>query len=301
MKNLKNNNSFYSKIRNWLLNHPRLNPYNLSYERTSRTITSSSRLLPDFIIIGYHKCGTTSLYDYICQHPNIGSASRKEIHYFDLSFWRGIGWYRTHFPTIYEKNNIEKKTNNKFLTGEASPLYVIHPKIPGRIYDILPKVKIIILLRNPIDRAYSHFQNANLANQESINFEKTIEIDDERWDILLQNLQSDLIFDHNMKKFKIPYRSFGKYIEHIKQWYDVFPKEQIQILTLEELENDLPGTLKKVFEFLNVPDFKIKDIEKKNVRKYDKMLPETRKLLIEYYKPYNKKLEEFLNMKFNWN
>ena len=112
MKNLKNNNSFYSKIRNWLLNHPRLNPYNLSYERTSRTITSSSRLLPDFIIIGYHKCGTTSLYDYICQHPNIGSASRKEIHYFDLSFWRGIGWYRTHFPTIYEKNNIEKKTKN---------------------------------------------------------------------------------------------------------------------------------------------------------------------------------------------
>ena len=72
-------------------------------------------------------------------------------------------------------------------------------------------------------------------------------------------------------------------------------------MTLEELENDLPGTLKKVFEFLNVPDFKIKDIEKKNVRKYDKMLPETRKLLIEYYKPYNKKLEEFLNMKFNWN
>lgn len=277
-----------------------MNPYNISIDRTFRTITNSFRLKPDFVIIGYHKCGTTSFYDYLCQHHNIGHASRKEIHYFDLAYWRGSGWYRTYFPTIFTKRKIEKRTKHRFITGEASPLYVIHPFVPARIYELVPKVKIIILLRNPVDRAYSHYQHAYLADQESATFEETITEDDNRWNIFSKQLSNDEIHDYDVKYIKTPYVSFGKYIEHIKSWYETFPKEQILVLKLEDLENNLHNTLKRTFQFLDLPNFTIQDTDKKNVREYDKMEPKIRNLLIDYYRPYNKKLEEFLEMRLNW-
>lgn len=277
-----------------------MNPYNISIDRTFRTITNSFRLKPDFVIIGYHKCGTTSFYDYLCQHHNIGHASRKEIHYFDLAYWRGSGWYRTYFPTIFTKRKIEKRTKHRFITGEASPLYVIHPFVPARIYELVPKVKIIILLRNPVDRAYSHYQHAYLADQESATFEETITEDDNRWNIFSKQLSNDEIHDYDVKYIKTPYVSFGKYIEHIKSWYETFPKEQILVLKLEDLENNLHNTLKRTFQFLDLPNFTIQDTDKKNVREYDKMEPRIRNLLIDYYRPYNKKLEEFLEMRLNW-
>ncbi|WP_052755399.1 sulfotransferase domain-containing protein [Candidatus Nitrosotenuis cloacae] len=293
--------SLHTKTRNWLLKHPRLNPYNISLDRTLRTITSFFRLKPDFIIIGYHKCGTTSLYDYICQHPNVGHASRKEIHYFDLAYWRGPGWYRTYFPTIFTKKKIEKKTKHRFTTGEASPLYVIHPFAPQRIHKLIPNVKIIILLRNPVDRAYSHYQHAYLADQEFASFEETINEDDDRWNVFIKQLSNDEIHDYDVKYIKTPYRSFGKYIDHIKLWYETFPKDQILVLKLEDLESNLHDTLKQTFLFLGLPNFTIKNTEKKNVREYDKMEAKTRNLLLDYYRPYNKKLEEFLERQLNWN
>ena len=289
------------KIRNWLLQHPRINPFNVSFDRTFRTITNPFRLLPDFIIIGYHKCGTTSLYDYLCQHPNIGKASRKEIHYFDLAYARGTGWYKTYFPTIFSKQKIEWKTKQKFLTGEASPLYVIHPFAAERIHKLIPNVKIIILLRNPTDRAYSHFQHAKIAKQEFSTFEECLSDDNKRWNILNNRLKNDEIHDYNVKHVQMPYKSFGKYIDHIKHWYEIFHKEQILILKLDDLENNLNDTLKKTFEFLEIPYFKIKDKEKKNVRNYDKMNFNSRISLTNYYSSYIEKLEKFTNLNFKWN
>ena len=82
--------NFRDSSRNWLINHPRMNPYNFSLVGTFRTLTIPLRTLPDFLIIGFHKTATTSLYDYLIQHPNIGSATHKELHYFDTYFWRKL-------------------------------------------------------------------------------------------------------------------------------------------------------------------------------------------------------------------
>ena len=87
-----------SLIHSWLLRHPFFNPFGFSLSRFFRILTSTMRTMPDFIIIGYTKSGSTALYDYLIQHPNITQAARKEIHFFDISYWRGHNWYRSYFP-----------------------------------------------------------------------------------------------------------------------------------------------------------------------------------------------------------
>lgn len=104
---------------------------------------------PDFIIIGVQKGGTTSLYSYLTQHPQIAPATQKEIHYFDFNFDKSTDWYCSHFSTSSEGEYL--------LAGEASPYYIFHPQVPQRIYDLFPQVKIIALLRNPVERAISHY------------------------------------------------------------------------------------------------------------------------------------------------
>ena len=94
---------FQKKIKNWLLNHPWFNPFGFTKQRFFGNITSPFRILPDFLIAGFNRSGTHSLFDYMGQHPNIENASRREIHYFTLSYWRGLNWYRSYFPTIIYK------------------------------------------------------------------------------------------------------------------------------------------------------------------------------------------------------
>ena len=119
-----------------------------------RFLTSHFRMLPDFIIIGAQKSGTSSLYYYLSQHPNVKPALKKEVHYFDLNFEKNVLFYRMQFPLIFNRLNIFGK---KYVTGEASPYYIFHPHVARRISKIIPSVKIIVLLRNPIDRSFSHY------------------------------------------------------------------------------------------------------------------------------------------------
>ena len=116
--------------------------------------------LPDFIIIGAQKSGTTSLYRFIVKHPAIAPATKKEVHYFSIWYKFGELWYRSHFPTNLSRYNFYKRTNQKLLSGEASPVYLFYPVVPGRMKELLPDVKLIVILRNPVDRAYSHYHHS---------------------------------------------------------------------------------------------------------------------------------------------
>src|SRR5690242_9212671 len=111
--------------------------------KTYREITSPIRLMPNFIIIGVQKGGTTSLYNYLIEHTNIVPASMKEVHFFDRNYQKGPSWYRAHFPSFMHKYYAETLCRRHFLTGEASPYYLFHPHAPRRIAQLLPQVKLI--------------------------------------------------------------------------------------------------------------------------------------------------------------
>ena len=289
-----------TKLRDWLHRHPHFNPYHFSFSRVFRSITSPTRMLPDFIITGYHKCGTSSLYHYITQHPNIGRTLVKEVHYFDLSYWRGNGWYKSHFPTKLYKNYFEKKYGSLFITGECSPLYSFHPTVPERIKKLVPNVKLIVILRNPVDRCYSLYHQYVRLGYDMGSFEEIIKKDKERLDFTMEKFQKDEARSYNVRQDLFPLVSMGVYEGHLKNWLNIFSKEQFLFLKTEDLETDTQKTIDNIFEFLKVPEFKFESFEKQNVGEYEHMNQKTRESLEEFYKPHNKKLEELLGRRFNW-
>src|SRR5205085_12321641 len=125
--------------------------------QTFRGLTSQVRLLPDFLIIGGQRCGTSSLYYYLTEHPGIISASTKETHFFDESFSKGIERYRAQFPSSFQKMYVRNVLKRDFLTGEGTPYYILYPHAPRRTFEIVPQVKLIALLRNPVERAHSQY------------------------------------------------------------------------------------------------------------------------------------------------
>src|SRR5437879_9845243 len=137
-------------------------------EKLYRGTTNWIRLLPDFIIIGTQRGGTTSLYSYLASHPSVGPASTKEVHFFDNKYTKGLAWYRAHFPSAIEKYYAEHIQKRKFITGESSPYYLFHPHVPKRVAKDVPHAKFIVLLRNPVDRAYSQYNHAVDGGRETV-------------------------------------------------------------------------------------------------------------------------------------
>ena len=291
---------FQKKIKNWLLNHPWFNPFGFTKQRFFGNITSPLRILPDFLIAGFNRSGTHSLFDYMGQHPNIENASRREIHYFTLSYWRGLNWYRSYFPTIISKKIFESKNKEKFLTGEATPHYVFHPLAIKRIKKLVPNVKLIVVLRDPVENAYSHYQHYWRAGIEKESFEEAVKTDKERFEKINALYKEDQIKEHDLKNVKIPYVSYATYVIHIKRLLEIFPKEQILFIKNFDLNQNPQEELKKIFRFLNLPEYTIQDLKKRNMGKYEKMNNEIEKYLREYFKQFNKELEDLLGMKFRW-
>ncbi len=264
-----------------------------------RMLTGQIRLMPDFIIIGAQKGGTTSLYNLLIGHPCIASALVKEVHFFDKNFMKGITWYKAHFPSFLYKYYAKKMHGLNFITGEASPYYIFHPHAPKRISEIVPRVKIIVLLRNPIDRAYSHYHEEVRREREPLSFEDAIKREWER----INGEMGKMLEDENYYSFNHQYYSYlsrGIYVDQLKVWMNFFPKEQILILKSEDFYSYPETTLRRVVEFLNLPGWDPKDYRKYNESKYPKMNATTRKYLIDYFLPHNQRLYEYLGMDFEW-
>ncbi len=296
-------------LHNWLERHPKLVPGHFSFNGSKRLVcggfrilTHSSRILPDLIIPGFHKTASTSLYYYLIQHPNIGKAEYKEIEYFSYSYWRGEKWYRSHFPTRFTKNKFEKKFKQKYFSIDGSPGYSIHSLVPERIQKLIPNAKLIFILRNPIDRAYSDYQYQFREGWEHTpSFEEAIEQDGKRYDNSVKNYKNDSVRAYNLfQKIDTPYLSVSKYVNYLENWFNYFPKENFLILLTEELESNPDQTFEKIFKFLDIPSFKISNLSKQNVGSYSHMSHKTRESLITLFKPYNERLEKLLNRKFNW-
>ncbi|MEH1918615.1 sulfotransferase domain-containing protein [Nostoc sp.] len=264
-----------------------------------KRLTNSIRLMPHFIIIGAQKCGTTSLYEYLQQHSFVAPATTKEIHFFDINFSQGISWYRMHFPSVLYKYRNKQTFGQNIITGEASPYYIFHPLTPKRISKIIPQVKLIVLLRNPVDRAYSHYQHVVRMGAETLSFEEAIQKERER----ISGEEEKILRNENYYSFNhqiYSYLSRGIYVDQLKVWSGFFPKEQFLIIKFEDLSTDTSAVFKQVLKFLNLPESKPKNYLKYNCGCYPEMAPTTRKYLNDYFKPYNEELYEYLGKNFGW-
>jgi hypothetical protein len=267
-----------------------------SREGIIRGITAANRTVPSFIIIGEQKCGTSSLYTYLVRHPNILAPLRKEIHFFDNDYHFGLNMYKANFPTIKEIEQISKN-NGICITGEASPNYLSNPSVPKRVRETLPNVKLVVILRNPVKRAYSHYQMTKRDGFETLSFEDAIQYEKKCID------EGKISWSRQHRIFNethFPYLMRGLYADNLKRWFELFPKNQILILKNEDLKKNTTETLLNIHEFLGLPPCKIRNLKERNVGTYEPMNPKTEKFLNEFFKPHNEKLSQILNKDLGW-
>lgn len=246
---------------------------------------------PDFIIIGVQKGGTTSLYNYLIQHPQIAPAAQKEIHYFDLNFDRTPEWYCSQFP--------QPQTGENLLTGEASPYYIFHPQVPGRIRDLFPKVKIIALLRNPVERAISHYYYYIKIGYESLSLESAIAAEPDRLKGEIEKLLANPTYESYNHRHHT-YLTRGIYADQLPAWMKLFPKEQILILKSEDLYDNPCATFNTVLEFLNLPPHQLETYEKYNSTQYPRVSEKLYRELTAYFRSHNQRLAEMCDRDFGW-
>ena len=263
-------------------------------KRNYSGITAKSRVLPNFLIIGAVRCGTTSLYYDICQHPSVEKAAYDEIGFFDDNYHLGEDWYRSLFPTKKKMEKTEQNTGYA-ITGEDTPFYIWNNDVIKRVAEMLPNIKLISILRNPVDRAYSNYHLGIREGTEKRSFDEAVKVD---MDYI--NSQKEKKVKLNRVDYKKSYIAKGIYSDQLKEWYEVFNKKQLCVLSTENFSNNPNETLAKVFEFLEIPNFSIKSFEKQKISDYPKMNDETRKEISKFFSEYNEKLYQMINTKFDW-
>ena len=251
--------------------------------------TSRWRPLPDFLVIGAQKAGTTALYAYLRWHPGITGPSWKEVSFFDRHWWRGEAWYRGHFPLRAAQR----------LVGEASPSYLFHPLAPERARSLVPDARLIALLRNPVDRAYSQYQHEVALGREPLSFEDALAAEEERTRGQVERLVADprafsrAWWDHT-------YVARGLYAEQLERWLALFPREQLLVVTTEELGERPAETYARVLRFLGVAPHDLAEYPRVFDRDYAPMRPETRALLEATFAEPNRRLEELVGWSGVW-
>jgi Sulfotransferase family len=214
--------------------------------------------LPNFLIIGAMKAGTTSLYHYLKQHPQVYMSNIKEPNFFalegsNLNFNGAEGkeriqrWVKQESVTnIEEYRALFRRAANETAIGEASPLYLYSPEAPYRIRHYVPEAKLIAILRNPVERAYSAFLYMTRDGREPLReFSQALQAEESR------------IRDH--WEWIWHYRHLGFYYTQLKRYCDVFDRNQIKVYLYEDLRADLPSVVRDIFRFLEVDESFVPD------------------------------------------
>lgn len=193
--------------------------------------------MPDFLICGAQKAGTTSLNFYLRNHPDIYIPWKKELHFFDndSNFNKGIVWYTKHFS----------KADKESITGESTPIYMYLDKVPVRIVGAMPSVKLIFILRNPVERAWSHYWDSVKRGKEFLSFENAVKNENER---IQAGEESRRFFS---------YVDRGKYIDQIERYLKYFTRTQMYFILTEDLRNNPGQAMAGLLNFLGVKSGKI--------------------------------------------
>src|SRR3954451_16722263 len=270
-----------------------------SVNRVYRLLTAEKRRWPDFIVAGAQKSGTTSLYRYLAAHPDMVPPITKKLSFFDNNYYRGTQWYRLHFPLRSSSDSADGAVNKQF-TGESTAYYMFHPLAAQRIAETLPGTKFILLLRNPVDRAYSHYQYKVRRGKEPLSFEAAIDAEPERLAGEEEKICSIPGY-RSRAHFLYSYLARGIYIDQILRWQKFVPSDRTLIVDSSNLLKRPAETYQQVLAFLGVRSWQPTDFGQHFAGGYKaKMSPEMRLKLIDYFAPHNQRLYDHLGQRFDW-
>jgi hypothetical protein len=250
-------------------------------------------VLPDYLIIGTQRGGTTSLYEHLVRHPRIPRALTKEVRFFDVEFDRGLTWYRSHFPTQMYKWAREQM-GQSMVVGEATPDYMFDPRVPERVATTLPDVKLVVLLRNPVDRAYSHYWHQVSRGFEQLPFEEAIQRETDR------TRRYGVEAPDSFERHHHSYLARGIYADQLNMWLDVFARDRFFIEASENLFREPARVVGDLFHFLGLPDHPYGSFPVLNANSSGRMQASTYENLTAYFRPHNERLYEILGSDLGW-
>jgi hypothetical protein len=240
--------------------------------------------LPDFVVIGAQKSGTSFFYNLLTKHPSVKPAAVKEIHFFDRHFARGVGWYRRCFSAS------KRVDGQRTVTGEATPSYLFDPQVPERMAQVVPEARLIALLRNPVDRAYSHYRMQVRRGTEARSFEEAT-----------QEEEKTLAEGRGKAVNKTTsYLARGLYAEQLERFSFFAARDRLLVVKSEDFFTRRLGVLGHVLRFLELPILESKDVQPAGREPYEPIDPATRRRLEEFFAPHNERLYDLLSTDFGW-
>ena len=266
--------------------------------------TASARMLPTFLIAGAARAGSTSMFKALGQHPAIGHPflrGTREVHFFDNNYDRGLGWYQSLFPFKAQMaraaRSVGVTTPHAF---ESGVYYMFHPLAPERIKRDLPDVKLLVLLRDPVERAFSMHAHSVTFGYETETFERALELEDDR----LTGEAERMVADPSYYSFSYrhhSYRSRGRYIEQLERLENVFGRDRIHVVdSVDFWASPVPG-YDRLLDFLELPNVGYPDFKHLNARSRPAPMPDpVRAALEEHYRPYNEQLTKWLGWEPSW-
>ena len=261
------------------------------------TLTSSLRLRPAFIIVGAQRAGTTTLYRVLEQHPAVARPTvNKGIAYFDLRNDRGLRWYRGHFPLRWRAR---RRHGPDVVTFESSGYYLFHPLAAGRIARELPDVKIVVMVREPVERAYSAHRHELARGYETETFEEALDLEAERTDGEAERIVADPAYESFHHRHHA-YLARSRYSEQIDRFIDELGPDRVHIVDADAFFEDPVAEFERLRSWLGLPAWQPEKVERWNARPRSPMSPELRERLDRYFEPYDARLAEQMGRAPSW-
>ena len=262
--------------------------------------TAGSRVLPDFLLIGTQRGGTTSLFHYLLQHPQIlGAVADKEVHFFDRPGFTAIDDYRAAFPTASAIRRAEKSAGGRVVVGEATPYYLFHPAVPGRVAAALPGVRLIAILRDPVERAWSQYRHECDLGFETLPFDEALDAEDAR----IAGDVERLLVDPAATSFEHQHHAYvarGRYVEQLERWWAAVPREQVLLVRSEDLYADPASTFDAITSHLGIEPWQPAAWRAYNASTSSGLDAVLRARLRATFRPWNERLEAATGRSWSW-
>jgi hypothetical protein len=268
--------------------------------------TVGDRRGPDFLIIGTKRGGATSLFNYLLMHPGVlglfpQSRGKKSTDYFfSSSYHRGDDWYRSHFHTERHRRRLGGSLGYRPLGGEASPYYVWDPRIAERVARTCPDAKAIMLVRDPVKRAWSHYLERTQNDVEPLSFPDALAAEEERLSGELDRMLADPGY-HSTAWDWYPYRSRGDYLPQLQHWTSVLGRDNLLVVRSEDMYGDVQRVFDEVCAFLGLPRHQLPTRRTFNASHTSPKMPEESAAeLRAHFAPRVAALEEWLGRPLSW-